>query len=198
MPPEVADHDPADAVFGGPDGLDVIRPVVARAAALLRPGGALGIEHDETHGAAPCPGLLRPGRPVQRDRAAYATWPGVPGTPPPVPPRVIAAPPERVADWLIVMLYDCRPLADRDRGIAAAIEAVQRGELVVLPTDTVYGIGADAFTPCAVTALLDAKGRGPAHAAAGAGRLPAHPRRPGLHAAARPPATWSRRSGRAR
>lgn len=58
------------------------------------------------------------------------------------------------------MLYDCRSLADRDRGIAAAIEAVRNGELVVLPTDTVYGVGADAFTPHAVTALLTAKGRG--------------------------------------
>ena len=58
------------------------------------------------------------------------------------------------------MLYDCRSLADRDRGIAAAIEAVRNGELVVLPTDTVYGIGADAFTPYAVKALLEAKGRG--------------------------------------
>ena len=58
------------------------------------------------------------------------------------------------------MLYDCRTVAERDRGIAAAIEAVRSGELVVLPTDTVYGIGADAFTPCAVTALLNAKGRG--------------------------------------
>ena len=58
------------------------------------------------------------------------------------------------------MLYDCRTTADRDRGIAAAVEAVKSGELVVLPTDTVYGIGADAFTPHAVTALLNAKGRG--------------------------------------
>ncbi|KXK62367.1 MULTISPECIES: L-threonylcarbamoyladenylate synthase [Micromonospora] len=58
------------------------------------------------------------------------------------------------------MLYDCRSPADRDRGVAAAIEAVKNGELVVLPTDTVYGIGADAFAPYAVKALLDAKGRG--------------------------------------
>ena len=58
------------------------------------------------------------------------------------------------------MLYDCRSLTDRDRGVAAAIEAVKNGELVVLPTDTVYGLGADAFTPHAVKALLDAKGRG--------------------------------------
>lgn len=38
--------------------------------------------------------------------------------------------------------------------------AVQRGLLIVLPTDTVYGIGADAFDPVAVESLLEAKGRG--------------------------------------
>ena len=55
------------------------------------------------------------------------------------------------------MLYDCRTTADRDRGVSAAIEAVKSGELVVLPTDTVYGIGADAFTPHAITALHHAR-----------------------------------------
>ncbi|WP_422774617.1 peptide chain release factor N(5)-glutamine methyltransferase [Plantactinospora sp. WMMC1484] len=58
VPAEVAEHDPAEAVFGGPDGLAVIRPVLDRAARLLRPGGALGIEHDDTHGTA-VPELLR-------------------------------------------------------------------------------------------------------------------------------------------
>ncbi|WP_431974081.1 peptide chain release factor N(5)-glutamine methyltransferase [Micromonospora haikouensis] len=57
VPPEVAAHDPDEAVFGGADGLDVIRPVLARAARLLRPGGVLGVEHDDTHGAA-VPALL--------------------------------------------------------------------------------------------------------------------------------------------
>ncbi|HYN94257.1 MAG TPA: hypothetical protein VES42_10460, partial [Pilimelia sp.] len=57
VPPEVADHDPAAAVFGGADGLAVIRPVAALAAALLRPGGAVGIEHDDTHADA-VPALL--------------------------------------------------------------------------------------------------------------------------------------------
>ncbi|MEV0395357.1 peptide chain release factor N(5)-glutamine methyltransferase [Polymorphospora rubra] len=52
VPPEVADHDPADAVFGGTDGLAVIRPVVHRAAELLAPGGVVGIEHDDTHPVA--------------------------------------------------------------------------------------------------------------------------------------------------
>jgi L-threonylcarbamoyladenylate synthase len=64
-----------------------------------------------------------------------------------------------VANWLIVMLYDCRTLAERDRGIAAAVEAVKRGDLVVLPTDTLYGLGADAFKSYAVTSLLNTKGR---------------------------------------
>jgi release factor glutamine methyltransferase len=58
VPPEVADHDPAEAVFGGADGLAVIRPVIALAAALLRPGGVVGIEHDDVHGDA-VPELLR-------------------------------------------------------------------------------------------------------------------------------------------
>ena len=49
---------------------------------------------------------------------------------------------------------------EREAAIEAATLAVRRGRLVVLPTDTVYGIGADAFDPAAVRALLAAKGRG--------------------------------------
>ncbi|MER7361509.1 L-threonylcarbamoyladenylate synthase [Nonomuraea wenchangensis] len=56
--------------------------------------------------------------------------------------------------------FDCSDPEQKAEGLKEATEAVRRGELVVLPTDTVYGIGADAFTPAAVTALLDAKGRG--------------------------------------
>ena len=41
-----------------------------------------------------------------------------------------------------------------------AVAALQRGDLVVLPTDTVYGVAADAFSPAAVERLLAAKGRG--------------------------------------
>jgi len=58
VPPEVRTGDPAVAVFGGPDGLAVIPDVVARAAALLRPGGAFAVEHDDTHAEA-VPALLR-------------------------------------------------------------------------------------------------------------------------------------------
>jgi tRNA threonylcarbamoyl adenosine modification protein (Sua5/YciO/YrdC/YwlC family) len=56
--------------------------------------------------------------------------------------------------------FDCTASETREIGVQEALNAVQRGELVVLPTDTVYGVGADAFSPQAVTALLAAKGRG--------------------------------------
>ncbi|WP_257953447.1 L-threonylcarbamoyladenylate synthase [Nocardioides sp. B-3] len=49
---------------------------------------------------------------------------------------------------------------EREAAIEAAAPAIRRGELIVLPTDTVYGIAADAFSPDAVKALLAAKGRG--------------------------------------
>ena len=56
--------------------------------------------------------------------------------------------------------YDTSLEAEREAGVAAAGRAVQRGRLVVVPTDTVYGIAADAFSAEAVAALLAAKGRG--------------------------------------
>jgi tRNA threonylcarbamoyl adenosine modification protein (Sua5/YciO/YrdC/YwlC family) len=49
---------------------------------------------------------------------------------------------------------------DRESAIEAASLAIQRGHLIVLPTDTVYGVAADAFDPAAVRSLLAAKGRG--------------------------------------
>ena len=49
---------------------------------------------------------------------------------------------------------------DQAVGVVQAIAALQRGDLVVLPTDTVYGVAADAFSPGAVERLLVAKGRG--------------------------------------
>ncbi|MFE5403768.1 L-threonylcarbamoyladenylate synthase [Streptomyces sp. NPDC004596] len=56
--------------------------------------------------------------------------------------------------------YDTNDATDRVTGLREAASAVRRGELVVLPTDTVYGIGADAFSAEAVADLLAAKGRG--------------------------------------
>ena len=57
-------------------------------------------------------------------------------------------------------VFDCADEGQRATGIASAISALKGGRLVVLPTDTVYGIGADAFDSAAVASLLSAKGRG--------------------------------------
>lgn len=97
--PEVRDHDPHLALFGGPDGLDVIRPLARQAALLLRPGGLLLVEHADQQGeeAGPLgvPGLLRslpdPG-PLDanhRDPADPDAGPSAPapGSPAPVPTR---------------------------------------------------------------------------------------------------------------
>lgn len=58
-------------------------------------------------------------------------------------------------------VFDCGDSASRQAGLRAAADAVSSGGLVVLPTDTVYGIGADAFDPAAVRGLLRAKNREP-------------------------------------
>jgi release factor glutamine methyltransferase len=58
VPREVADHDPPLALWGGPDGLDVVRGLLVTAARLLRPGGLLGIEHADAQGGS-LPALVR-------------------------------------------------------------------------------------------------------------------------------------------
>lgn len=60
----------------------------------------------------------------------------------------------------MALFYDCNDVAVRTSAIASAAQCVASGQLVVLPTDTVYGIGADAFAAGAVADLLAAKGRG--------------------------------------
>ncbi|MEP7021938.1 MAG: L-threonylcarbamoyladenylate synthase [Pseudonocardiales bacterium] len=60
----------------------------------------------------------------------------------------------------MALLYDCADPLERTSAIASAAHSVASGQLVVLPTDTVYGVGADAFDAKAVTSLLAAKGRG--------------------------------------
>lgn len=57
-------------------------------------------------------------------------------------------------------VFDCSDSAQLLSAARAARQTLGRGELAVLPTDTVYGIAADAFTPEAVDRLLMAKGRG--------------------------------------
>lgn len=57
-------------------------------------------------------------------------------------------------------VYDCQQADSRAAGLTAARGALKSGRLVVMPTDTLYGLGADAFDSSAVTDLLRAKGRG--------------------------------------
>ncbi|MBL5974009.1 MAG: threonylcarbamoyl-AMP synthase [Candidatus Leucobacter sulfamidivorax] len=60
----------------------------------------------------------------------------------------------------MAQVFDCSDSSQLLTAARAARQAIGRGELVVLPTDTVYGLAADAFSPEAVQRLLDAKGRG--------------------------------------
>ncbi len=87
LPPEVADHDPAQAVFARDGGLAAIRSAVSLAARLLVPGGGVAIEHDDTHGES-VPALLSARRVLSEvdahadlaGRPRFATalrgWPG--------------------------------------------------------------------------------------------------------------------------
>jgi L-threonylcarbamoyladenylate synthase len=66
-----------------------------------------------------------------------------------------------MTDWPVVAdVYDCSDPDAREAGLDAAVAAISDGKLVLMPTDTVYGVAADAFTPEAVTGLLAAKNRG--------------------------------------
>ncbi|OAV62577.1 threonylcarbamoyl-AMP synthase [Enteractinococcus helveticum] len=60
---------------------------------------------------------------------------------------------------IVTQLFDAQQSDQRTAAIAAASQAIGQRELIVLPTDTVYGVGADAFSPQAVAVLLAAKGR---------------------------------------
>ncbi|WP_292832953.1 L-threonylcarbamoyladenylate synthase [Microbacterium sp.] len=57
-------------------------------------------------------------------------------------------------------IFDCRDPEQLLPGMRQARQAIGRGELIVMPTDTVYGVAADAFSAAAVARLLAAKGRG--------------------------------------
>lgn len=61
----------------------------------------------------------------------------------------------------MTITYDCTEATGREVGLSSAAGALRAGRLVVTPTDTLYGIAADAFDPDAVNLLLSAKRRGP-------------------------------------
>jgi L-threonylcarbamoyladenylate synthase len=60
----------------------------------------------------------------------------------------------------MALTFDCRDPDQRVKGLAAAADAVRRGEVVVLPADASYGVAVDAFQPAAVETLAAVKGRG--------------------------------------
>lgn len=60
----------------------------------------------------------------------------------------------------MTQIYDCGDETQRTEGLDAAREELAAGRLVVLPTDTVYGVAADAFSPIGVQEIFEAKGRG--------------------------------------
>jgi release factor glutamine methyltransferase len=74
--PEVGRHDPPEAVFAGPDGLELIRPLISVVAGLLKPGGVLAIEHDAGPGES-VPALLA----VRRVLADVQDHPDLAGRP---------------------------------------------------------------------------------------------------------------------
>ena len=155
LEPEVAQHDPPHAVFGGPDGMAVIAAVVRLAGRWLRPGGLFAVEHDDTTSSQTVE--------LVRRAQGFSTTSG--------PADDLAGRPRFVTArrWgttrgrgtaRMTEVFDCADPDQRSRGIASAAGALKGGRLVVMPTDTVYGIGADAFDSTAVAALLSAKGRG--------------------------------------
>jgi release factor glutamine methyltransferase len=80
--PEVRDHDPGLALYGGPDGLEVVRPLAEQAALLLRTGGLLLVEHadvqGEDAGESGVPAVLRaqrdPGQVPTSAQLAHPAW----------------------------------------------------------------------------------------------------------------------------
>ncbi len=181
--PEVVDHDPGIALWAGEDGLDVIRLVEQAARRLLKPGGLLVVEHSDRQGTT-APALLEQAG-GWTEVADHRDSPAATATSPPAGPGA---------------RHDRRRRGARTAsdGVRQAVAALRRGELAVLPTDTVYGIAADAFSPPAVDRLLAAKGRGRDMPVPGPRRLLARPRRPVPSTSRRRCAAWSRPSGRAR
>lgn len=152
-----AQCDPQIALWGGGQtGTNIPRAIIKRASALLKQGGLLVMEHAESQGAelrdyARDCGFteIRTGR----DATGRERW-------------LIARAGERkpidaasVTPAPAVITIDTK--VAQGEAIRQACACIQRGELIVLPTDTVYGVGTNPFSPEAVARLLNAKGRAP-------------------------------------
>ena len=143
---EARDHDPHLALFSGDDGLDAMRVLAVRAALLLGPGEWSGPSTPTPRGSRRRRCSPRPA--AGSRSSTTAIW------------QVVHA--SRRHDWHDRRVQRLPVTTDdeRETAIQAAAMAIRQGQLVVMPTDTVYGIAADAFSPDAVQSLLAAKGRG--------------------------------------
>ena len=151
------DHDPGLALYGGPDGLDVVRRLAVQAALLLRPGGLLVVEHADVQGeaagesgvtgASACRGRGDPG-PRSPTTSISRAGPGTPrpGRAPRRGPAVIQFDTGESAG--------ARARARRRHGRPAP----RRSSSGCRSTPT-YGVAVDAFAPGAARSLADAKGR---------------------------------------
>lgn len=135
--------DPEIALFSGEDGLDAIRALIPVAACLLKEGGKLVLEHgdEQREAVIELASAQKRFREVVDHRDLNHR------------PRFLTACRVRVEN----VKYDLAQ--QREKALAAAANAISQGRCVVLPTDTVYGIGADAFSASAVQSLLNAKHR---------------------------------------
>ena len=176
--PEVRDHDPALALWAEDDGLAVIRQVERTAARLLRPGGVVAVEHAEAQAdSAPAifstTGAWHEVRDhldlAGRSRFVTATRVADPG-PVPAARRPGAATVTGVSERFDVR----RARRSGQPESRSRWPALARGELVVVPTDTVYGVACDAFTPTCGVGAAGREGARTRHAGAGDGRLARH------------------------
>ncbi len=152
--PEVSCYEPQQALAAGPGGLEAVARLLAQAQALDPPPGTILLEIGATQG----PRALALARTHFPDRPA-TLWRDLAGL-----DRVIEIGPDCALDeWEMGAQPEGAPThllpADAPQCIAVAAEALRQGEIVALPTDTVYGLGAAVFQPQAVQALYEVKGR---------------------------------------
>ena len=153
--PEVRLFDPAAALYGGEDGLDVVRVLSGVGLRLAHPGGMLVIEHGElqgdghprhfsprTAGAPPPPTPTSRSATAPRRRSARLR-PRATG-PRPARASLGSRPPDRL-EWATCPPSSTAAMRPSSSPACASRAAIGRGELVVIPTDTVYGVAADAF-----------------------------------------------------
>ena len=154
-----ASADPHVALYGGsPDGTEIPARIARRALTLLRPGGVLLMEHSPTQEEAIAAIA------AQLGMTDIATLPDLAGRRAfPERPRTRIDKAHGIRDTMNTMstetILSAVPSMN-EADLARAQRELRDGHLLVVPTDTVYGIGADAANPEAVAAVLAAKGRG--------------------------------------